>query len=174
VGACHGRERVFIVVTDPRSEHGIQWRLPASGETTSRRPLRELAGRGREGSTALLPTPTARDWKDGSYVEAVDENALLGRTVWRLTETFAEYAPAVAHWAAVLGRPAPSPTEPTGKRTPRLSPRFVEWMQGLPQGWVTDVPGLTRNEALKALGNGVVPMQAEAALRHMVATAAAA
>ena len=27
---------------------------------------------------------------------------------------------------------------------------------GLPDGWVTDVPGITRNEALKALGNGVV------------------
>jgi hypothetical protein len=28
---------------------------------------------------------------------------------------------------------------------------------GLPAGWVTDVPGLGRNEQLKALGNGVVP-----------------
>jgi hypothetical protein len=35
-------------------------------------------------------------------------------------------------------------------------------MMGLPAGWVTDVPGITRNEALKALGNGVVPQQAAA------------
>lgn len=34
---------------------------------------------------------------------------------------------------------------------------------GLPAGWVTDVPGLTRAEELKALGNGVVPQQASAA-----------
>jgi hypothetical protein len=32
----------------------------------------------------LLPTPTSRDWKDGGPVENVEENALLGRVVWRL------------------------------------------------------------------------------------------
>lgn len=31
----------------------------------------------------LLPTPTRRDWKDGSPCEHVEENALLGRVVWR-------------------------------------------------------------------------------------------
>ena len=45
---------------------------------------------------------------------------------------------------------------------------------GLPVGWVTDVPGITRNEALKALGNGVCPAQAAAALREMFAWEAAA
>ena len=35
---------------------------------------------------------------------------------------------------------------------------------GLPEGWVTDVPGLSRNAQLKALGNGVVPAQAVLAL----------
>lgn len=49
----------------------------------------------------------------------------------------------------------------------RLNPVFVEWMMGLPQGWVTDVPDLSRNDQLKALGNGVVPQQAEAALRYL-------
>jgi DNA (cytosine-5)-methyltransferase 1 len=38
-------------------------------------------------------------------------------------------------------------------------------MMGLPAGWVTDVPGLSRNAQLKALGNGVVPQQALAALQ---------
>ena len=38
----------------------------------------------------------------------------------------------------------------------------------LPAGWVTDIPGVTRNQALKALGNGVVPPQAAAALRLML------
>jgi len=28
---------------------------------------------------------------------------------------------------------------------------------GLPEGWVTDVPGLSRNDMLRILGNGVVP-----------------
>jgi DNA (cytosine-5)-methyltransferase 1 len=39
---------------------------------------------------------------------------------------------------------------------------------GLPAGWVTDVPGVTRNEALKALGNGVVSQQCAAALRMLL------
>lgn len=47
----------------------------------------------------------------------------------------------------------------------------MEWMQGLPEGWVTAVPGLTRNAQLKALGNGVVPQQAELALRLLLAQA---
>ncbi|MEV7566358.1 hypothetical protein [Streptomyces tanashiensis] len=39
---------------------------------------------------------------------------------------------------------------------------------GLDTGRVTDVPGLTRTQQLKALGNGVVPQQAEAALRGLL------
>jgi DNA (cytosine-5)-methyltransferase 1 len=52
--------------------------------------------------------------------------------------------------------------------TARLSPQFVEWMMGLPAGWVTSVPGLSRAEQIKALGNGVVPQQAAAALRLLL------
>jgi len=73
------------------------------------------------------------------------------------------YGPAIDRWASVLGRPAPHPTEP-GRTGDRLSPRFVEWLMGLPAGHVTAVPGLTRNAQLKALGNGVVPQQGAAAL----------
>ena len=36
---------------------------------------------------------------------------------------------------------------------------------GLPAGWVTGTSGITRPAALKALGNGVVPQQAAAAIR---------
>jgi len=42
-------------------------------------------------------------------------------------------------------------------------------MMGLPAGWVTGVPGVNRNAQLKALGNGVVPQQAMAALSDMLA-----
>ncbi len=43
-------------------------------------------------------------------------------------------------------------------------------MMGLPDGWVTDPAiGISRNEKLKACGNGVVPQQAIAALRDMLA-----
>jgi DNA (cytosine-5)-methyltransferase 1 len=47
-------------------------------------------------------------------------------------------------------------------------------MMGLSDGWVTDVPDLTRNEQLKALGNGVVPQQAAAALTFLLGAEAVA
>ncbi|MDQ1053203.1 DNA (cytosine-5)-methyltransferase 1 [Arthrobacter sp. SORGH_AS 212] len=79
------------------------------------------------------------------------------------------YAPAILRWEAVRGT-APSPTELTAKGSYRLSARFAEWMMGLPEGWVTDPAiGISRNEQLKACGNGVVPQQAIAALRDMLA-----
>ncbi|MEV6046058.1 DNA cytosine methyltransferase [Streptomyces xanthochromogenes] len=77
------------------------------------------------------------------------------------------YGPAVARWERVIGRSAPSPTNDLG----RLNPAFVEWMMGLAAGHVTAVPGLTRTQQLKALGNGVVPQQAEAAIRLLYARA---
>jgi DNA (cytosine-5)-methyltransferase 1 len=53
----------------------------------------------------------------------------------------------------------------TGQGTPRLAPLFVEWLMGLDEGWVTDPAlGLGEPEQLHALGNGVVPRQAVAAL----------
>jgi DNA (cytosine-5)-methyltransferase 1 len=76
-----------------------------------------------------------------------------------------EYEAAIRRQETAFGRPAPLPTEPGNKGQPRLSPRFVEWLMGLPDGWVTDVPGISRNDQLKALGNGVVPPQAAAATR---------
>lgn len=42
---------------------------------------------------------------------------------------------------------------------------------GLPDGWVTGVPGLSRNDQLKALGNGCVPQQVALALRLLLADA---
>lgn len=80
------------------------------------------------------------------------------------------YADAVRRWEQRLGRDAPAPTELAPKGGQRLSCRFVEWMMGLPAGWVTDVPGISRNDQLRMLGNGVVPQQGVAALRHITAT----
>jgi DNA (cytosine-5)-methyltransferase 1 len=66
-----------------------------------------------------------------------------------------------------MARPAPSPTEP-GKNGPRLAPRFVEWLMGCPDGWITDVPGIPRTAQLKAAGNGVVRQQGAAAFRYLL------
>ena len=77
-----------------------------------------------------------------------------------------KYAPAIQRWATVLDRPAPAPTvERKDKR--RLNPQFVEWMMGLPDGWVTG-HGLSAAQELKMLGNGVVPQQAHAAITQLM------
>jgi DNA (cytosine-5)-methyltransferase 1 len=87
-----------------------------------------------------------------------------------LTNTWGRFGPAIERWAKVIGRPAPPATKPDGKDGAHpLSAEFTEWLMGLPAGWVTGV-GLTRNEALKACGNGVVPQQAELALRLLLET----
>jgi hypothetical protein len=96
-------------------------------------------------------------------VEAVAEDGDSGdpAIAWGI------YEPAVRRWEAILGRPAPRPAEP-GRTGERLSPRFVEFMMGLPDGWVTGVPGLSRNQQLEALGNGVVPQQGAYALELLL------
>lgn len=43
---------------------------------------------------------------------------------------------------------------------------------GLPDGWVTGVPGVGRNAQLRILGNGVCPQQAILALTVLLARAA--
>ena len=117
------------------------------------------------GKLALLSTPRATDGtKGGPNQHGSSGDLMLPSAVQ--ADRWGDYAPAIARWETVLGRPAPDPTEPGRNGSPRLSPRFVEWMMGLPAGWVTDPAiGLTRNEQLKALGNGVVPAQSAAATR---------
>lgn len=51
----------------------------------------------------------------------------------------------------------------------RLNPGFIEYMMGLPVGWVTDLDMLD-NHKLKILGNGVVPQQAYYALEQLLVT----
>ena len=80
------------------------------------------------------------------------------------------YTPAIARWEAIMGRPATAPTEAGPKGGRRLSPLFVEFLMGLPAGHVTDPTiGISRNDQLKCLGNGVVPAQAAAAARMWLA-----
>ena len=44
---------------------------------------------------------------------------------------------------------------------------------GWPDGWVTDPAiGISRNDQLRILGNGVVSLQAAAALRYLLAVTA--
>lgn len=119
-------------------------------------------------SSSLFPTPTARDWKGvpGDNVQM----SSLPREILRLPEHgWGKYAGAVAGWEPVAGREPPAPVvlSPRGNR--RLAPVFVEWVMGLPEGWVTRVPVLTYRDQLTLLGNGVVFQQGAVALRELLA-----
>ena len=113
----------------------------------------------------LLPT-TRTSMKNGASQKEVE----AGNPKFRIeaVTNWGKFEPAIKRWEQVIERKAPAPTKPDGKDgNHRLSSKFTEWMMGLPEGWITDV-GLTRNEELKACGNGVVPQQAELALRILL------
>lgn len=97
--------------------------------------------------------------------------ASLPREVSKLPEHgWGKYAEAVARWEDITLREPPHPRVASPRGNLRLSPRFVEWMMGLPEGWVTAAVSLYRYQAF-ILGNGVVPQQGAAALRELLARA---
>jgi DNA (cytosine-5)-methyltransferase 1 len=138
-----------------------------SGARADELPLTGVAKAHAAGS--LLQTPTVEDasrngspewaarWATGEVIPETQQR-LRTQVLMEGTDRWGNYGPAIARWESIAGRAAPDPTEPGTKGQPRLAPRFVEWLMGLPAGWVTD--HLPRNAALKCLGNGVVPQQA--------------
>jgi DNA (cytosine-5)-methyltransferase 1 len=146
VGAPHGRPRLFVVATD------------------ARRNLHDAARhRGVEGTPAQVrPLASAeRQPRDGRGDDEDEAAAHTGGS------GFGPYADAIRRWERVLGRPAPAPVLTRADDTPDLNPVFAEWVMGLPQGWVTDAP-IPVTAQNKALGNGVVPQQAELAVRLLL------
>lgn len=172
VGAPHGRFRVFITAWPAADSAGPGWRRhePQHGNRNCAEAVRSRQTEPGRRHRAAADSAIA-EWRG-------TEPEHLGSAADRTTEpgervsatSWGEYEPSIRRWELILGRPAPAPTL-TGKRGgQQLSPRFVEWFMGLPAGWVTGVPGLSRNDQLKLLGNGVVPQQAEVALRLLLST----
>jgi DNA (cytosine-5)-methyltransferase 1 len=155
VGAPHQRRRlIFVATAADAADLGHQWarstRERRTGPADGRLAAADAPGLGRgEGR----PEPARLERGPGA--------ASRGLQDW------GRFAPAIARWEEATGRPAPWATDDRS----RLSPAFVEWMMGLPAGHVTQVPELTRTQQLKALGNGVVPQQAAAAIRLLAARA---
>ena len=125
------------------------------------------------GEARLLCTPSASDGAGGKTSRSgsrIDE-PLLGGQVREMATAWGKYEPAIRRWEQ-LTRPAPAPTEPNKNGNPRLSAAFSEWLMGWPAGWVTDPAiGISRNDQLRIVGNGVCPQQAVAALRLLLAVA---
>ena len=117
---------------------------------------------------SLRPTPMSADSRNSRQSTAANPRCnsdTLSDTAHK--GDWGRYAAAIAHWETIVG-PAPAPTKPGRNGRPKLNPAFAEWMMGAPAGWITDVPGVTDNEALRMAGNGVVRQQAVAALRLML------
>ena len=191
VGAPHQRERVFVLACladsggppggqpgdafagtgsqapgDP-AQPGRCSRPPADAGSHFLRPEPECVGGGGGSLGAGAPGQAAAD--AGCVRVGLRRDAGSGEGSHACGQVdpaggcrgFGAFQPAIDRWGAVLGRPAPA-----GLDGRRVNPRFVEWMMGFPEGWVTDLVG--RRDALRCLGNAVVSLQALAAYRSLL------
>lgn len=161
VGAPHPRLRIFILadrqgaIQDATRHRFVPRRRVTGTGTGTTRDDRALASDHRPGTqrTGWLAEQEQR----ARDVVVVADRGHLPR--------WGRYAHAIAQWEHVTGRPAPTPVLLNDNTGPRPSSAFVEWLMGLPAGWVTDPTlGLTPNQQITALGNGVMPIQAVAAV----------
>ena len=136
VGAPHRRERLFILAY-PNSS---RWARAESSDVQAQQP---------RDSSSNLNEYTDTDGQRCSLVG--DESRAQGHQGQSqfIARELVE---------AIYDKEVPSPLD-EGK----LNVKFVEYMMGLPDGWVTDID-LPRSQKLKILGNGVVPQQAYRAI----------
>lgn len=161
IGAPHPRYRVFILAHATLPNPTRVGRLTrrgklAAGESTARDDRTEPSDH-----RPRPPRPQRLHTHRGTRQSLEPDRATLQR--------WGKYASAIAGWARIVGRPAPAPALISEGTGPRPAPAFVEWLMGLPSGWVTNPHhGLTSNQQLAALGNGVLPAQGIHALQVLL------
>jgi DNA (cytosine-5)-methyltransferase 1 len=152
IGAPHPRFRIFILAyrTVPHA-FGL-------GLGSGRRDAGSSTSKTRNDRTE----PPSDRPRDAAQPAVAGGNVHADRGVLR---RWGDYATAIARWERITGRPAPAPATMNEGAGLRPAPSFVEWLMGLPPGWVTnETLELTSMQQLAALGNGVVPAQAARAL----------
>lgn len=167
-----GQDRLTLLPTPCASNAGRGGTDSLAEQRAERQGRAKPTGKTLTVAVTLLPTPSASSYgtnqggasgRTGPVRESLDTMARREH----LTE-WGNYAEAVARWGCAFDREAPAPTRVGPKGGLQLEPRFVEWMMGLPEGWVCDVPGLSRPQQLSMLGDGVVPQQGAAAFRFLL------
>ncbi|MFI7449574.1 DNA cytosine methyltransferase [Nonomuraea sp. NPDC049714] len=197
VGACHERWREFILAwpatADPavfghergrptrERRHGSADGGEAAAHPDHVQHLRQPGEQPRGSAPAGRRDGTAADARSerlNSRAHSTRRESRRGDASHRGSASgvdWGPYRPAIDRHERVFSRPAPRPTQPGRSGAEQLSPRFTEWMMGLPAGHVTDVPrpeGMSapayRNACITACGKGVVPAQAAHALRILL------
>ncbi|ATN90199.1 hypothetical protein SEA_LENNON_5 [Gordonia phage Lennon] len=164
-GGARGDEMLLPGVAVAASTGGL---LPTPRSRDHKGATASRAGDGHDLPSALLPTPAAADGNGGGRMASDGHATPLPGAVVQV-ELWGKYAGAIARAERAVGRPAPSPTEPNRNNKPRLNAAFAEWMMMLPAGHVTDPAiKLSRSDQLKAIGNGVCPPQAYAAILRLI------
>lgn len=161
-----------------------RWAMTRRGQASQPPWLgRAIAASGCSSSPGpLLRTPLASDGDRGpetlEHVLARGAQVAITHQLAHLAanpepgKPWGRYQPAADHWAEIIGRRPPTPGLTSENGTVRANPAALEWMMGLPEGWVTDPAlGLSRRRQIKALGNGVVPQQAVHALTILLRAA---
>jgi DNA (cytosine-5)-methyltransferase 1 len=134
VGAPHRRERLFILAY-PNS---ARWPRAKPSDLQTQQP-----------------------WYSSSTNKpftAYAENRGDGRLLSRIQKSDTKLGSSLDAIRSIYSQEIPPPLDKG-----RLNVQFVEYMMGLPKGWVTDID-LPRSQKLKILGNGVVPQQAYKAI----------
>lgn len=181
IGACHLRERWFVLARTTEDPPGQPDRGQAGGDQAlGAHAGRPSGGLGRPANgvpAAYSGSQAERQWASGppgeeeqcGWWEQIDGDGTeysgpalpVAPFVARMPDgTLKDYGPALARHAEVLGRPWPPPLQ--GRN---LNGDFAEWMMMLPEGWLDGIGGTAKK---RLAGNGVVPPQAEMALRCLL------
>ena len=148
-GAPHQRKRLFIWAhtSDTKKRNAGNAKQQPMGKTIKQ--------------TAEFRKPNSKNTTDTkeTRLQRLRGEYELAKISGQKRFTWGDYEPAIRRWETVIDRPAPHPAHKKG-----VNADFVEWLMGLPEGYVTDI-GLSRKAQLKILGNGVVPQQAALALQ---------
>ena len=177
IGAPHRRKRVFILATNS-SRKGFWENRPKTLREQEEAWREEIDNKPDSSLESGLQTTSLADTVSGRFKKrqqgwklqqlesfskiTTDSNGenVYGRVEERqgrrsqLADSyFGDYTEAIRRWENYFGY-APNPRDDKG----RLSPYFVEWMLGFPQGWTE---GVSKTQRLKMLGNSVQVQCAE-------------
>ena len=139
VGAPHRRERLFIIA-QPTHSNGLRGNF------------RGQDAEWNQGQSQLEPSQCSKTITNTNGTEQQGD-----RETQRLGSRFNSQS-------EMRLQRTPNPLDINNK----LNATFVEYMMGLPVGWVTDLD-ISRSQQLKLLGNGVVPQQAYKAIEQLMA-----